>query len=295
VKKGIEHFQQALQLDPDYAPAYAGIADCNNALQFLGLPPSEVGLKALKAATRAVALDPSLAAAHAALGSVKFFHEWDWAGAESEFQRAIELDPCSPDAHQGYAYLLTALGRHDKAIAEIERAHELDPMALAVNVNFGWRYYFARDYDKAISRLREALELDSNFGNAFWCMGLCYTQKRNFAEGILYLERAVMLYSSNPQPKGSLGHAYGQAGKPGKAQKIVDELLTLAKTEYVSAWAIAVIYIGMDEKDRAMEWLEKAYQDRNASLVWLKVNPEFGPIRSDPRFKNLLARLNLSE
>ena len=295
VKKGIEHFQQALQLDPDYAPAYAGIADCNNTLQFLGLPPSEVGLKALKAATRAVALDPSLAAAHAALGSVKFFHEWNWAGAETEFLRAIELDPGSPDAHQGYAYLLTALGRHDKAIAEIERAHELDPMALAVNVNFGWRYYFARDYDKAISRLREALELDSNFGNAFWCMGLCYMQKRNFAEGILYLKRAVMLYSSNPQPKGSLGHAYGLAGKPGKAQKIVDELLTLAKTEYVSAWAIAIIYIGMGEKDRAVEWLEKAYQDRNASLVWLKVNPEFDPIRSDARFKNLLTRLNLSE
>jgi serine/threonine-protein kinase len=295
VKKGIEHFQQALQLDPDYAPAYAGIADCNNTLQFLGLPPSEVGLKALKAATRAVALDPSLAAAHAALGSVKFFHEWNWSEAESEFRRAIELDPGSPDAHQAYAYLLTALGRHDKAIAEIERAHELDPMALAANVNIGWRYYFARDYDKAISRLREALELDSNFGNAFWCLGLCYMQKQNFAEGILYLKRAVMLYSSNPQPKGSLGHAYGLAGKPGKAQKIVDELLTRAKMEYVSAWAIAVIYIGMGETDSAMEWLEKAYQDRNASLVWLKVNPEFDPIRSDPRFKDLLARLKLSE
>jgi tetratricopeptide (TPR) repeat protein len=252
-------------------------------------------LKALKAATRAVALDPSLAAAHAALGSVKFFHEWNWSGAESEFQRAIELDPGSPDAHQAYAYLLTALGRHDKAIAEIERAHELDPMALAANVNIGWRYYFARDYDKAISRLREALELDSNFGNAFWCLGLCYMQKQNFAEGILYLKRAVMLYSNNPQPKGSLGHAYGLAGKPGKAQKIVDELLTRAKTEYVSAWAIAVIYIGMGETDSAMEWLEKAYQDRNASLVWLKVNPEFDPIRSDPRFKDLLARLKLSE
>ena len=295
VKKGIEYFQQALQLDPDYAPAYAGIADCYNSLQFLGLPSSEVGPKALKAAIRAVALDPMLAAAHAALGAVKFFHDWDWTGAESELQRAIELDPGSPDAHQGYAYLLTALARHEKAIAEIERAHELDPMALATNVNLGWRYYFARDYDKSISRLRETLELDSNFGNAFWCMGICYVQKKNFAEGILYLKRAVMLYSGNPQPKGSLGHAYALAGKTAKAQKIVDELLALAKTTYVSAWAIAVIYIGMGEKDRAMEWLEKAYQDRNASLVWLKVNPEFDPIRSDARFKDLLARLNLAE
>lgn len=295
VKKGIEHFQQALQLDPDYAPAYAGIADCYNALQFLGLPSSEVGPKALKAAVRAVALDPTLAAAHAALGSVKFFHDWDWAGAEREFQRAIELDPGSADAHQGYAYLLTALGRHEKAIAEIERAHELDPMALSENVNLGWRYYFARDFDKAILRLRETLELDSNFGNAFWCMGLCYVQKKNFAEGILYLKRAVMLYSGNPQPKGSLGHAYGLAGKNAKAQKIVDELVALAKTLYVSAWAVAIIYIGMGDKNRAMEWLEKAYQDRNASLVWLKVNPEFDPIRSDTRFEDLLQRMNLVE
>lgn len=293
VKKGIEYFQQALQLDPEYAPAYAGIADCYNSLQFLGLPSAEVGPKALKAAIRAVALDPNLAAAHAALGAVKFFHDWDWAGAEAEMQRAIELDPGSADAHQGYAYLLTALGRHERAIAEIERAHELDPMALATNVNLGWRHYFARDYDRAIARLREALELDSNFGNAFWCMGICTVQKKNFAEGILYLKRAVMLYSGNAQPKGSLGHAYGLAGKPAKAQRLVDELVALAKTEYVSAWAIAVIYIGMGEKDRAFEWLEKAFEDRNASLVWLKVNPEFDPVRGDARFGKLLVRLNL--
>ncbi len=126
-------------------------------------------------------------------------------------------------------------------------------------------------------------------------MGLCYVQKKNFAEGILYLKRAVMLYSGNPQPKGSLGHAYCLAGKHAKAQKIIDELVALAKTSYVSAWAVAIIYIGMGDKNHAMEWLEKAYQDRNASLVWLKVNPEFDPIRSDARFKDLLQRLNLAE
>jgi serine/threonine protein kinase/Tfp pilus assembly protein PilF len=289
--KAIEYFQLAIAKDPTYALAYSGLADCYSFLPTLSsVSPKEAYPKAKEAAFKALEIDDTLAEAHASLAYAKANHDWDWSGGEREFQRAIALNPDYAMAHMWYGWILSNTGRLDESIAEAKRALELDSISLEINWFLGVAYYFARQYDRAIEQLRKTLELDANFYLPHIFLGWAYVQKSMYKEGIAELEKAVAISSSNMSLT-CLGYGYAAAGKRPEAQKVVDQLDELSKYRYVPPFHRAIICVGLGEKDKAFEWLEKAYEDR--FIIAIKVNPIFDPLRSDPRFADLLRRMNL--
>jgi tetratricopeptide (TPR) repeat protein len=212
--------------------------------------------------------------------------EFDWPGAEREFKRAIELDPNYPTAHLWYGFFLEGMGRQDENIAERKRALELDPLNLEINASLGSAYYYAGQYDKAIDQERKALELNSNFQVAHEHLGQVYLTKGMYDEAISEFQKAAW--------KGPLGHAYAVSGRRAEAQKTLAELIEASKHRYISPWDMAQIYAGLDEKDQAFKWLEKAYQERVTPLLFLKVDENFSSLHSDPRFQNLLQRMGFA-
>jgi TolB-like protein/Tfp pilus assembly protein PilF len=292
LNKGIKYFQQAIAKDPTYTLAYAGMADCYAALPSNGfVSAKEAYPRAEDAALKALELDEMLAEAHTSLAWVKAWYDWDWSGGEREFQRAIELNPSDAYAHLTYGVTLMLTGRSEQAIAEVKRSLELDPLSLAGNRNLGYVFYFARQYDQAIEQERKTLELDPNFIRTHLMLGNAYIQKSMYKEGIAELEKESALFPDSPGPVSWLGYAYAVAGRRAEAQKMLDQLTELSKQKYVAAVDAARIYSGLGEKDKAIEWLEKGYEDR--SIVFIKVDPTFDPLRSDPRFADLLRRMNL--
>jgi TolB-like protein/Tfp pilus assembly protein PilF len=291
--KGLEHFQQAIDIDPTYALAYAGVADSwtvigNNAY----LPAEESFPKAKAAALKALAIDDGLAEAHTSLGAVLWGYEWDWTGAEREFRRAFQLNPGYATAHHWYALLLSVLGRYDEAIAEVKRARELDPLSLRINANVGTVLVQARRYDEAVAELQKALELESNRSAPHAALGKAYLQKEMYEEAIAEFRMASDAASF---PNKHLVHAYAVADKRDEARKMLKQMLVASKKEFVSPVWIARIYVGLGEHDTAFEWLEKAAQSRDGHYFQIKVDPRFDPLRSDPRFHSLLRRLNFPE
>jgi tetratricopeptide (TPR) repeat protein len=295
INRGIEYFQQAIAKDPAYALAYAGLADCYTLLENNGfVPATDVYPRAKEAAQKAMESDDTLAEAHVSLAYLKAQFEWDWSGAEREFQRSIELNPGLADAHNRYGTTLMRMGRVEEAMAEKRRAVELDPLSAIINRNLGIGLYFARQYDQAIEQDQKTLELDPNYVGAHMTLGQAYFQKSMYKEGIAEVEKELAISPGNPAALSVLGYAYAVAGKRADAQKVLNELTELSKQKYVPAWAMAEIYVGLGEKDRAFEWLEKAYEERFAGLLGgIKVDPVFDPLRSDPRFADLLRRMNL--
>jgi len=259
------------------------------------LPPKEAYAKAREAATKALALDDPLGEAHNALAILKGDYDWDWPGAEREFRRAIELNPGYATAHQWYGELLSVeLGRHEEALAEIKRAQELDPLSLIINAVSGRTLLYAGRDDLAIEQLRKTLEIDPNFAFAHCFLGYAYLRKGAFAEAIAEFQRAITLSPNITQYKAGLGHAYGRAGKSAEARKLLSELKQRSKQRYVSWCDFAAIYAGLGEKDQAFAFLEKAYEQRDTRVVlWGKVHPLLDPLRSDPRFQDLLRRVGL--
>ena len=293
-RRSIEFYQEALNLDPAYAPGHAGMADAYNMLAAVGcLEPKEAYPLAKVAARRALELDNTLAEAHISLASIRENYEWDWLGAEREYQRAIELNPGYATAHTWYASFLSNMGRHEQAIAEIRRAQALDPLSLAVNTVLGGILNNARQYDQAIEKLQETLELHPGINWPHVELGRTYVQKAMYEEAIQEFQEAVDL--SEGEPVWELGYAYAVAGNRGEAQKVLEELKKLSKWRYVSPYGIALIYAGLGEKDQAFEWLEKAYEERDPNMVWLKNDAWLDPLRFDPRFHSLLRRLNFLE
>ena len=280
---------------PTYALAYSGLADSYLIVgEFSLLPTEESHPKARKAATKALELDDALAEAHSTLAGVKEDYDWDWLGAEREYRRAIELNPGYATAHQWYGELLSALGRHEEALAEIKRAQQLDPLSLIINAVSGRTLLYAGRDDLAIEQLRKTLdEIDPNFAHAHWFLGIAYVRKGAFAEAIAEFQRAKTLSPNITQYQGGLGHAYGRAGKSAEARKVLNEVIEQSKRRYVSWFDIAAIYAGLDEKDQAFACLEKAYEQHGARLVHLKLVPLLDPLRSDPRFQDLLRRIGL--
>lgn len=295
VKKGIEYFQRAIEKDPDYAVAYAGLADSYTEPAFLGvvtLPPREAMPRAKAAATKALELDPMLAEAHTSLAYVRLHYDWEWAAAEREFQRAIELNRSYADAHHFYSHYLMAMGRTEESLTESRRALELDPVDSIMNVHLGWHYLCARQYDRAIEQLRITLELDPNIPQPHQFLGEAYEQKGMYPEAIAEFQKAKRL-DNTPRTLAFLGCAYAASAQRDQARKVFDELKELSKQRYVPPYFAAVLCAGLGEKDGAFEWLQKAREERSESLIYLKVERALDSLRSDPRFQDLVCRVGL--
>jgi TolB-like protein/Flp pilus assembly protein TadD len=295
-RKAIEYFQEAIQQDPGYALPYAGLADCYLILAQNGsLSPQEAYPKARAAAMRALELDDGLAEAHASLAYAKMISEWKWAAAEDGFRKAIELNPSCATAHQCYADCLTALGRHDEAISEMERAWELDPLSPMISTDVAWSLSYARQYDQAIEQYRMVLEREPSFLQAHWGLGLSYLKKFMFEEAVQTLKEAVSLSLASPITVATLGYAYALWGKRKEAQKLLRELKDMATRRYVPSYDIATLHWGLGEKDEAFAWLQKAYNEHSAYLVYLRADPRFEIWHSDPRLRVLVSRMGLSQ
>jgi serine/threonine-protein kinase len=292
IQKSIEFFDRAIERDPNYALAYAGLADSYVALAFYGTrPPREYMPKAREAATRALQIDEKMAEAHALLADYRYLFDWDWPGAEREFRRAIELNPKYPTAHQWYANYLSLIGRSPEALREIRSAQKLDPLNLVINTDVGTTYYWAGQYERAIGELRKTLELEPDFFLARVYLGFAYLRKNLPEDAIHEFGIAGRLAPDEPIPIALRGYACAVAGRRTEAEKALAELGALSKRRYVSAFPIAWVYVGLGNKDRAFEWLEKAYGERAGMLVYLNVERAFDPLRSDPRFVDLLRRM----
>jgi len=294
LKKAIGYFQQAIEKDPNYALAYDGLADCWAPLGWYAyLAPAETFPRAKAAVNKALSLDDSLAEAHTSLAFVSLYYDRDWAKAEHEFRRGIDLNPNYANGHHWYAEFLSLVGRHEEAIAESERARELDPLSNIINTWVGSRYFFARRYDKAIEEYRHAIEMDPGFVPVHLVLGHALEQKHMYREAIVELERAVSLSGGSPVYLASLAHCYGVAGRRSQAQKVFDDLRNMSKRRYVSPYDLALASLGTGERDRALALLAQAVEERSPRAAFLGVDPRFDGLRGDARFKMLIVRVGL--
>ena len=294
-RKAVEEFQRAISVDPNYALAFAGLADSYNLLGSYGvMPMREAYDKAKAAAQQAVDLDNQIAEAHTSLGAITAGYDWDWAKAEGHFVRAIELKPHYVTAHEWYSEYLSWMGQHDKAIRVAQQALDLDPVSLRANSHVGLALYRARQYDAAIERFRETLHLNQDFADAHVMFGVTLVQKARYGEAIAEFQRARVLTGNSPEILGLLGYGYGMAGMKREAQDVLKELNNLARQNtYVSSFSRATVCIGLGETDLAFKWLEHAYQERLWYMTLLAVDPLLDRLRGDPRFTDLLRRMNL--
>jgi serine/threonine protein kinase/Flp pilus assembly protein TadD len=294
LKKAIEYFNQAIERDPNYALAYAGLADAYVLVSgYAAGSPEESFPKAKAAARKALSIDETLAEAHTSLAYVLFNYDWNVPESNQEFQRAIELNPNYATAHHWYGNAnLLATGRFDEAVAELKRAQELDPLSLIINADLGTAYLFARRYDQAKEQLQKTLEMDRNFYYARIFLGRVHELKGSFQEAIVDYQKAREL-NDDPRVLTYLGHLYAVSGRREEAQKILNQMKELSKRRYVSAYYFAIVYTGLGEKDQAFQWLERGYQDHEGRMTLLKVEPYFDDLHTDPRFADLLRRVGL--
>jgi TolB-like protein/Flp pilus assembly protein TadD len=296
LKKGVDYFRQAIDMDPNYALAYAGLADSYNVLPiWTPLETKESYPKAKSAAVKALEIDDTLGEAHISLAYALYRYDWDWSGAEREFKRGIELRPNYATAHQWYSFYLSAMGRLEEAIVEMKRAQELEPLSLFINSDLGGAFYNARHYDQAIAQLRKTIEIDPNFGYAHYNLGLVYQQKGMFDMAVDEMRKAVDLSTGRDLILGSLGHSYAVAGKRTEALGILNQLKEKAERQHVSAFFVALIYTGLGDKDSAFVWFGKACQDREYSMPRLKDDLRLDNIRTDPRFADLMRCVGLPQ
>jgi TolB-like protein/DNA-binding winged helix-turn-helix (wHTH) protein len=301
LKKSIEYFQQAIAKDPTYALAYSGLADSYTLLAVYFSPPKEAFPRAKEAALKALELDETLAEAHVSLARVKAEYDWDWIEGEREFQRAIELNPNYATGHQWYGDILDTMGRPQEAVAEYNRALKLDPLSLIINRGFGQALIYARQYDQAVEQLQKTLELDPYFPGTSLALSRAYLHNSMYKEGVAEAEKWLAISekglvfppADNPYALSGVAYAYAVAGRRADAQKVLDRL----NEQSYSPRPLDQIYAALGEKDKAFELLEKGYKGRTIGLGGedMKVNPAYDPVRSDPRFADLLRRMNLQQ
>jgi serine/threonine-protein kinase len=285
-----KYFQQAIAIDPNYAASYSGLADYYWATNELA--PQIAMPKAKEYAQKALAIDDSLSSAHATLADVKFYADWDWPGAELEYKRALQLNPNDAEAHRMYSVFLSAMGRASDALAEMQIVQNLDP--LSAFTSSGWAYYFARQFDRAIEQCRKTLELEPDDLGAHSCLGYSYLAKKDYAKAVQESKKAAELSRNEPLRMAGLGLAYGVAGQKAEARRLLSELQTQSKLRYLPPYFLATVYVGLGEKDQAFALLEKGYAERDPYLTYLKVEPALDPLRSDPRFQQLLQRVGFT-
>jgi len=291
--QAIEYFNKAIEIDPNYGAAYAGLADCYNMLVVYGrLQPKEGFPKAKDAAAKALEIDESSAEAHSSMAFIKFRWDWDRTATEREFLAAIKLKPAYAPAHQWYSSYLVAVERFDEAIAEAKRTEELEPLSFVASSHLGWIYYLSGRNDEAIEQCRKILELDPSSFPARRYLGLAYEAKGMYPEAIGEFQTGVKL-SGSPLMLALLGHAYAVAGKRAEAQQVLNDLQQLQAQRYVSPYTVAAIYAGLNNQEEAFEWLDKAVEERDIWLMNLKVDPVFSKLRSQRKFTDILARIRL--
>src|SRR5271170_2478473 len=291
--KSKEYYEQAIEKDPCYALAWAGLASSYNMLAAYGASPrAETYPRAKVAATRALELDSKLAEAWTTLARIKTEYEWDWAGAEEMYKRAIGLNPNYGTAHQAFAVHLAAVGRPLEAVAAAQRAREVEPLSTSLNANVGWFYYLSRQYDRAEEECRKLTEMEPNYSYGHDFLGSVYLQIGRRREAIAEIRQAVLLSKRSVMELMYLGHALGVSGFRAEAQKILEELKNLSRRRYVPPEYIAVVYEGLGDADATFQWFEKAYQERSMHS-WVYPDPRHDPIRSDSRFKELMGRMGL--
>lgn len=296
VKKGLDYFKQAIEIDPGFALAYAGIADSYAMSVFnIMISPRDGLPKARAAATRALELDDSLAEACSSVAFVKMFYDWDWTGAEHEFHRTFELNPNYSIARQWYAMELAALGRHNEAVRETERGLQIDPLSLSINATSSLLLYFVRQYDEALEQALATVDMDPNFFASHFVSALALEQKGLLEKAVAEFRASANLSGRWPLFVAGYGHACAASGDHQEALRVVAELRDTSVRKYVSSFAVAAIYAGFADKDLTLDWLEKALEERATWMIFLNVHPYFDFLRAEPRFQNLLKKIGLPE
>jgi TolB-like protein/DNA-binding winged helix-turn-helix (wHTH) protein/Tfp pilus assembly protein PilF len=292
IYRALDYFQQAIEKDVEYAPAYAGIADAYTAMRSTYAAPSEVMPKAKAAALKAVALDETLPEPHVSLGGVLMFYDYDWPNAEREFQRALDIRPSYAEAHDYYAMFLVANRRFEAAVDEILRARQLDPVSGLIAADAAWVFYLKRDYDQMMEQAKAAVELAPNYWLGHLQLGLAYEKKSDFARALQELEEARRM-DDNSGILEMLAGTYAAAGRPDEARKITEEMVERSTKRYICAYEVATTYAGLKDRESAFLWLRKSLDDRADCSPWIAADPKLDPLRTDPRFQDLLRRLGL--
>jgi serine/threonine-protein kinase len=295
VRRAAEYFKQAIDADPTYPAAYAGLADAYNIMADLNaLAPLEAASRARAATSRALDLDPRLAEAHTSRAFIRFFFDWDWDGAERAFKEAIALNPNYATAHQWYGDLLASQARFEEAAAESRRAEALDPLSFVISTTLAEVLFFQRRYDEAIEKLRGVIDMEPTFSPARNDLARALVMSGRIAEGIEEFLASAELSEGDPRSHAGLGHAYALAGREADARAVLGALTEGARGLTVSSHAIAVIHVALGEHREAFEWLDRACREHDRALVWAKVHPRLDPLRSDPRFQDILKRVGFA-
>jgi tetratricopeptide (TPR) repeat protein len=295
LRKAVEFFEKAIVENAQYAQAYSGLSDAYGLLGHYGvLAPAEVWTKAASNAAWAVLQDENSAEAHTSLAHVKSTQDWDWLGAEREFQRALALDPRCPTAHHWYAMsCLTALARLEQASDEMLLAQALDPISSIIGRDLARIYYYRQDYEAALEQCDHTIELNPHFSPAYWILGLVQEQRGEFDESAAAFQRAIQLSPGSPMMQAALGRTFALSGKRGEALRILQTLHELAAKRYVSPFELASIHFALDQNEEGFQWLAKAFQDRCFELICLRVDPRWESLRRNPRFRELFEQLGL--
>ena len=298
LQKAVGFFSQATDKDPNFARAYSGLADSYMLLginQYLGMNPREAIVKAKEAGNKALALDGTLAEAHASLGFISYAYDFDWAGAENHFRQAIELNPKYATAHHWYSQFLNVVRRFDESEAEIKKALQLDPFSLIINTDYGGMLYYSRRYDQAVAQHKKTLELDPRFALTHIELGKVYAAQNRYDEAIDEYNYAIQVSGRRPALLALLGYAYGMSGRKSETEKLLRELEAVSNREIVLPNNFISIYLGLNDKKKAMEWMEKNFKERQPALIVLGIEPKYDVLRDEPRFQAMLRELKLSD
>ena len=290
-KQAIEYFEHAIELDPNYALAYSGIADCYNASGFsfdLGsLPTNDLASKAKAAALKALEIDDTLAEAHTSLAYAHLLFHWDWGAAENGFRRAIDLNPNYANAHHWYSHFLVAKARFGESLVHSELALELDPLSVVMHTHLGWHYLYGRQYDLAIDQLKKALCIDPEFLHAHWYLALAFEMSGLYPEAEAEFREALATSEDTLTIEADSGHFYAVSGQPEKAHEVLQKLSDSAGKANVSSFEIALVHLGLGDREQAFRYLESSLRERSDMMVYLNVEPRLDPLRNDPRYADL--------